>query len=67
MAWVKPVYDVSAFETASGPANFVCHRAIGEELDAFEARADSECRATNPRGPAILVFRTEEPSDESIA
>ena len=41
---------------ATGPANFVCHRRIGEELDAFQARASDECRATHWRGPMIFVF-----------
>jgi hypothetical protein len=45
---------------ASGPANFVCHRGIGEELDAFKSRASDECRAASPRGPVVLVFMEEQ-------
>jgi hypothetical protein len=48
---------------AKGPGGFICRRAIGEELDAFRARAGEECRAS--RGPAILVF-LREPSDAAL-
>jgi hypothetical protein len=49
---------------AKWPGNFVCHRAIGENLDAFGARADAECRAAKLHSPVILFFmKEEEPSD----
>jgi hypothetical protein len=51
---------------ANGPGGFICRRAIGEELDAFKSRASDECRATNPRGPAILVFLEREPSGRAL-
>jgi hypothetical protein len=41
---------------AEGPRGFICRRNPGEELDAFKARADAECRAAHPRGLAILFF-----------
>jgi hypothetical protein len=48
---------------ARGPSNFICRRAIGEELEAFKSRASDECRAIRWRVPPILVFLTEEASD----
>jgi hypothetical protein len=46
---------------AIGPANFVCHRHIHEELVDFEIRAQSECPVSRSRPPPILVFTDEEP------
>jgi hypothetical protein len=54
------VFDGAEWETthASGPTNFVCRRRTGEDLSGFEARADTEFWAANPRWPLppILVF-----------
>jgi hypothetical protein len=45
---------------AKGPGNFVCRRAMGEELIDFKARASDECLALKPRVPcAILLFMRE--------
>jgi hypothetical protein len=55
---------------AKGPGGFICRRGPDEELDAFKARADEECRLEieakgRPQAPAILIFmdQEEEPSD----
>ena len=49
-----------AESTVARGRDFECWRCEGEGLDAFQARADSECRATNPRPPVVLVFHDEE-------
>jgi hypothetical protein len=41
---------------ARGPDDYICHRRVGEELEAFQARAFSECRVSRSRPPPILVF-----------
>jgi hypothetical protein len=47
---------------ARGPGDFVCHRAVGEELAEFRLHASNECIASKPRVPvAILVFTKEVP------
>jgi hypothetical protein len=63
IAFIHPDGSEVEATIASGPGGFVCRRVADEKLDDFKARADSECRATNPRGPAILVFLEGEPSD----
>jgi hypothetical protein len=48
--------------TVARGRDFECFRLTGEDLDIFQARADSACRATNPRGPVVLVFMEEQPN-----
>jgi hypothetical protein len=49
--------------TFASARDFTCHRSEGETLEAFEARAISECHARYPYGiPPILIF-SKEPCD----
>jgi hypothetical protein len=53
---ITSVGFVGVESTVARGRNFECWRCADEDEATFRARADSECRATNPRPPVVLVF-----------
>jgi hypothetical protein len=57
---ITSVSFVGVESTVARGRDFECWRLEGEDEDAFRARANDECRATNPRPPVVLVFHPED-------
>jgi hypothetical protein len=57
MAADKTLVDATVARTVD--RSFECFRREGEDLNAFKSRATDEARATNPRGPMVLIFPRE--------
>jgi hypothetical protein len=59
MQIISIVFEGLESTFCEGPRGFRCYRRPFEELLAFEARANAECRAYIPRPqvPPILIFK----------